>query len=40
MTSRTTPEFWLNLRQTYELRLVEEDKQTVAAVRAIRRLAA
>ncbi len=36
----TTPEFWLNLQQTYELRLAEGDKETVAAVRGIKRLVA
>src|ERR1700723_718041 len=25
----TTPEFWLNLQQSYELRLAEQDKETV-----------
>lgn len=36
----TTPEFWLNLQQTYELRLAEDDKETAAAVRGIKRLVA
>ena len=34
-----TPEFWLNLQQSYELRLAEQDKETAAAVRSIRRVA-
>ena len=32
----TTPEFWLNLQQSYELRLAQQDKDTTAAVSAIR----
>jgi antitoxin HigA-1 len=34
----TTPDFWLNLQKTYELRVAEEDAETSRAVRAIRRL--
>jgi addiction module HigA family antidote len=34
----TTPEFWLNLQQSYELRLAEQDKEGAAALRGIRRL--
>jgi addiction module HigA family antidote len=36
----TSPEFWMNLQQSYELRLAEKDRQTAAALRAIRRLVA
>jgi addiction module HigA family antidote len=36
----TSPEFWLNLQMTYELRLAEQDKDTVKAVRHIKRLTA
>jgi addiction module HigA family antidote len=35
----TSPEFWLNLQQTYELRLAEQDTELAAQVRGIRRLA-
>lgn len=35
----TTPAFWLNLQQSYELRLAEQDKETAAAIREIRRVA-
>lgn len=31
----TTPEFWLNLQQSYELRLAEQDKGLAAEVRGI-----
>jgi addiction module HigA family antidote len=34
----TSPEFWLNLQQAYELRLAEQDRETAAALRGIRRL--
>jgi addiction module HigA family antidote len=34
----TNPEFWLNLQQAYELRLAEQDRETAAALRGIRRL--
>ncbi len=34
----TSPEFWLNLQQSYELRLAEQDKELTAQVRGIRRL--
>jgi addiction module HigA family antidote len=34
----TTPEFWLSLQQTYELRLAEQDRDLAAALRGIRRL--
>jgi antitoxin HigA-1 len=34
----TTPEFWLNLQQSYDLRLVEQDRETTHAVDAIRPL--
>lgn len=36
----TSPEFWLNLQQSYELRSAELDKETAAAVRGIRKLVA
>jgi addiction module HigA family antidote len=36
----TTPTFWLNLQQSYELRLAEQDKETAAAIREIRRVVA
>jgi addiction module HigA family antidote len=36
----TTPEFWLNLQQSYELRLAEQDKETKTALKSIRRLVA
>jgi addiction module HigA family antidote len=36
----TTPAFWLNLQQSYELRLAEQDKETAAAIREIRRVVA
>lgn len=36
----TSPEFWLNLQQSYELRLAEQDKDTAAEIRAIRRVVA
>ena len=36
----TTPEFWLNLQQSYELRLVEQDKENAKAIHAIKRLVA
>jgi len=32
--------FWLNLQQSYELRLAEKDRSTRAALRTIRRLVA
>lgn len=32
----TTPEFWLNLQQAYELRIAEQDRETAEAVRKIR----
>lgn len=35
----TSPEVWINLQKTYELRVAEQDKKVVAAVRGIRRLA-
>jgi antitoxin HigA-1 len=35
----TTPEFWLNLQKSYELRLAEQDKETAKAVRGIQRVA-
>ena len=31
----TTPEFWLNLQQAFELRTAERDKETAAAVKKI-----
>src|ERR1700722_4635693 len=34
----TTVEFWLNLQQSYELRLEEQDMEHAAERRAIRRL--
>lgn len=34
----TTPEFWLNLQQAFELRTAERDKETAAALRGIRRV--
>lgn len=36
----TTPEFWLNLQKSYELRIAEQDAETTKAVRSIRRVAA
>jgi len=36
----TTPTFWLNLQQAYELRLAELDRETAAALNGIRRLVA
>jgi addiction module HigA family antidote len=36
----TTPEFWLNLQQSYELRLVEQDKESAKEIRTIKRLVA
>jgi addiction module HigA family antidote len=36
----TTPEFWLNLQQRYELRLAEMDKGNAAALRGIKRVVA
>ena len=36
----TTPEFWLNLQQRYELRLAESDTKSAAALRTIRRVVA
>lgn len=36
----TTPTFWLNLQQAYELRLAELDRDTAAALNGIRRLVA
>jgi addiction module HigA family antidote len=36
----TTPEFWLNLQQSYELRLVEQDKENAKKIRTIKRLVA
>ncbi len=36
----TTPEFWLNLQQRYDLRLAELDKDSAAALRTIRRVVA
>lgn len=36
----TTPAFWLNLQQAYELRLAEQSKETTAALRNVRRLVA
>ena len=37
---RTSAEFWLNLQQSYDLRLAEQDKETVAALRHVRELVA
>jgi addiction module HigA family antidote len=34
----TTPEFWLNLQQAYELRLAEQDKALAKEVQQIRRV--
>jgi hypothetical protein len=34
----TTPDFWLNLQKTYELRTAEENTETSQALRRIRRL--
>jgi len=34
----TTPEFWLNLQQAFELRTAERDKEMAAALRGIRRV--
>lgn len=36
----TTPEFWLNLQKSYELRIAEQDAETTKAVRSIHRVAA
>ena len=36
----TTPTFWLNLQQAYELRLAEMDRETATALDSIRRLVA
>jgi len=36
----TTPEFWLNLQKSYELRIAERDTETTKAVRSIHRVAA
>jgi addiction module HigA family antidote len=36
----TSPEFWMNLQQAFELRTAERDKETAAALRGIRRLVA
>lgn len=33
---RTTPEFWMNLQQAFELRTAEQDKKTAAAVKNIK----
>jgi addiction module HigA family antidote len=34
----TTPQFWLNLQQSYELRAAEQDRDVVAELRNIRRV--
>jgi addiction module HigA family antidote len=34
----TSPQFWLNLQQSYELRIAEQDKESAAEIRGIRRL--
>jgi addiction module HigA family antidote len=34
----TTPQFWMNLQQTYELREAERSKETIAALKEVRRL--
>lgn len=36
----TAPDFWLNLQKLYELRLAEQDRDTAAALRGIRRVVA
>jgi antitoxin HigA-1 len=36
----TTPDFWLNLQKIYELRAAEQDRDTRAALRGIRRVVA
>jgi addiction module HigA family antidote len=36
----TSPAFWLNLQQTYDLRVAEQDRHTAAALSGIRRLVA
>ncbi len=36
----TTPEFWLNLQQTFELRSAENDRELAAHLRGIRKIVA